>query len=221
MSASDPQPDDTRPDAAQDGLVRLFAAHGLAGEDYNGWLLPNGQPPGIAAKWAPASHGHALIGTLSVAVRMADRREIVENFAGLGEGEAGLRDALASFEQGDLHAMLAAIWRREGPELPAPQRWTIRGQTYEVFAGPWQLRNQPGLPAELDAHLRAWIEHTPLDQDLHWFRFFVSQFQGRLSIESLKDNAHWEPGKHLAELDWPTSDAFYSARQFLMLRRVD
>ncbi|ARU05361.1 hypothetical protein CCO03_12290 [Comamonas serinivorans] len=212
-----------QPDAnpAQAALTALLAAHGLPVEDYNGWLLPHGQPPGLSARWTPASNGHALIGVLSVVLRMADRREIVENFAGLGEGEAGLRDALASFAEGGLHAMLAAIWNLRGEALPEPERWTVKGQTYEVFSGPWQLRNNAPLPGDIEAHLRAWIEHEPLDQALHWFRFFVSQHEGSLGIEALKDNALWEPGKHLAELDWASSDAFYSARRFMLLRRVD
>jgi hypothetical protein len=205
---------------AQAALTELLAAHGLSGEDYKGWLLPHGQPPGIHAHWAPGSHGHQLIGMLSVALRMADRREVIENFAGLGEGLNGLHDALASFAQGDLHAMLGAVWGLRGPDIPEPLRWTIQGQAYDVFAGPWQLRNDAPLPDEIDAHLRAWIELEPLDQELHWYRFFVSQFQGKLGIETLKDNELWTPGQHLAELDWPQTEAFYSARNILMLRRV-
>ena len=217
-SVTSPAPDAIKP--AQQALTQLLAAHGLTGEDYNGWLLPHGQPPGINAHWEPGSHGHKLIGMLSVALRMADRREIVENFAGLGEGQDGLHDALSSFAQGDLHAMLGAVWGLSGPDVPEPLRWTIKGQAYDVFAGPWQLRNDAQLPDEIDAHLRAWIENEPLDQELHWYRFFISQFQGKLGIETLKDNELWAPGQKLAELDWALSDAFYSARHFLMLRRV-
>ena len=113
MSTEPESTDSSAPDAvnpAQQALTKLLAAHGLTGEDYNGWLLPHGQPPGINAHWVPGSHGHKLIGMLSVALRMADRREVVENFAGLGEGQDGLHDALSSFAQGDLHAMLGAVW---------------------------------------------------------------------------------------------------------------
>ena len=216
---SDATPSDA-PNPAQEALTQLLAAHGLPGEDYNGWLLPHGQPPGINAHWEAGSHGHKLIGMLSVALRMADRREVIENFAGLGEGLDGMHDALASFAQGDLPAMLGAVWGLRAPGAPEPLRWFIKDQAYDVFAGPWQLRNDAPLPEEIDAHLRAWIENEPLDQELHWYRFFISQFQGKLTLEALKDNEPWEPGKHLAELDWPQADAFYSARHFLMLRRV-
>lgn len=207
---------------AQAALTQLFAAHGMPGDDYNGWLLPNRQPPGVMANWVASSHGHGLIGTLSVVVRMTDRREIIENFAGLGEGDAGMHDAFKSFADGDLHVLLAGLWHLRGHADAAPKQWICQGgHTYQAFVGPWLLRNDAPLPEGLDAQIQACIEAEPLDQDLHWFRVFVSQFDGRIALETLKDNELWEAGKTLSELPWAQREAFYSARQFLLLQRMD
>ena len=209
---------------AQAALTQLFAAHGLPGEDYNGWLLPHRQPPGVMANWAASSHGNGLIGTLSVVVRMTDRREIVENFAGIGEGEAGMQDGFSSFADGDLHVLLAGLWNLPGDAAnpSVPKVWTCQGgRSYQAFVGPWLLRNDAPLPEGLDAQIQACIEAEPLDQDLHWFRVFVSQFDGRIALETLKDNELWEAGKTLSELPWAQREAFYSARQFLLLQRMD
>lgn len=204
----------------QDSLRQLLAEHGLAGTDYNGWLLPNNQPPGLQAVWTPSSRHPELMGTLAVTIRMLDRREITESFAGLGPGDAALRDALASFAHGSLPVLKAAIWNLPSAEQAEPATWNVGGHLYDAFIGPWQLRNQASLPAGIDTLVRAKIENEPLTQDLHWFRLFISQAGGRLGLESLQDNALWENGQAVAELKWQERQDFYSARQFLVLRRV-
>ena len=210
--------DETSPALAV--LEQLFTAHEVPCQRYNGWLLPRGNAPGVLADWRNESHGHQLIGSLAVVVQLLDKRQIIENFAGIGRELEGIQDALATFATCDLHVMLAALWDLPPVDTKMPELWNGRGAKLEAFVGPWFVRHDWEVPVDLPGHLQTAIENEPLDQDLHWFRFFVGQVNGDMTVEALKDNVNWPTGAALLKAQpWQQREGFCSARLFLIVRR--
>lgn len=206
-------------DPAKEALALCFAAHGLPCEECNGWLLPGGQAPGVLADWRGAYPSHPLVGSLAVVVRLPDRREIIENFMGLGEGLQGMYDAFGNFAVSDLHVMLSALWTARDEDAVPAEAWQVQGRHWQAYPGPWHLRNDAPLPEGITERLRALIEAEALDKDLHWFRFFVGQRNGDFTIEALKDNEKWPSAEALLrDQDWPLRDGYYGARLFLILK---
>ena len=202
-------------------LAQLLEAHGAPCQQYNGWLFPLGEAPGVLADWRDQSHGNSLVGSLAIVVQLLDRRQIVENFAGVGRGLEGIQDAFASFAICDLHVMLPALWNLPVPDFEEREYWHAEDSKIEVFAGPWHLRNGFEVPDDLWMKIRAAIERESLDKDLHWFRFFVGQLDGELTLEALKDSMEWPTGKTLLSAQqWPHRKGFSSARLFLIVRRT-
>ena len=94
-------------------LAALFEAHGVEFVVHEGWVAPGGRLPAIRATWYP----RGKTGRLDVDVLLEDdNRHFQEAFAGVGEGEAGLRDAWENFCRNSFHVLLSALW---GPDLGA------------------------------------------------------------------------------------------------------
>jgi hypothetical protein len=176
----------------------------------------------VRALWHPGE----LSGRLDVQVCVRDGLVIEECFAGLGEGDAALHDALANFTLNSFHVLLSALWKSHDPEQVTTEKWVIGGRRYIVYIGHFGTRSSEGgqahVPHGLLARVEAAIKHEPLSEDIHWFRFFLANVTNEFTFEALKDNEVWEPGKRCLEAAaWERSSKFYSVRLFLVLRAED
>lgn len=202
-----------------DDLRRMVEAHGLECAVDKGWLLPLGGLPALRVAWHP---GEAS-GRLDVHVLVRPGVLIEECFAGLGPGEQGLRDAWHNFARNSLHVLLAAFWGKLDDDQVAIERWQIGSQPYDAYIGNFGTRAtagvQPPIPQHLFQAIVLAIQTTPLEQDLHWFRFFVGSASGQLTFEALRDNEEWPAGLGcLRGLSWPAAQGYYSVRLFMVLR---
>jgi hypothetical protein len=135
-------------------LSRLFQDHGLECVIYNDWVFPNAVLPALRAFWYP---DHAS-GCLTVQVLIGEEVIIEECFAGVGEGESGLHDALANFTVNSFHVLLAALWEKNDPEQVNTERWTVRGKPYIAYIGNFGTRNYDGIPVQVPNSLFDEIE---------------------------------------------------------------
>jgi len=87
-------------------LSKLFEAHGVACVVHNDWVAPNLELPALRGLWYPGQSS----GQLTVQVLVRDKLSILECFAGFGQGDAGLHDALHNFAFNSFHVLLAAFW---------------------------------------------------------------------------------------------------------------
>jgi hypothetical protein len=202
-------------------ILELFKRHGLASTVQDGWVLPNGELPALRGTWHPReTHGR-----LDMQVLVRDGVLIEESFAGIGVGDIGLADGLQNFAINSFHALLSALWHRHEPEQVASEAWTIAGRQFSAFIGNVGTRCSagvtPSIPGSLMPVLEAVIRGEPLENDLHWFRFYVGHVNGDFTFEALKDNEPWPAGvSALASCDWTRRDGFYSARLFMVLREA-
>ncbi|TAL85274.1 MAG: hypothetical protein EPN74_08985 [Rhodanobacter sp.] len=207
----------------QNDLLHLFERHGVELDaDEDGWLLTDGDFPAIRAEWHEGSVGEA--GRLDLDVVLGEERRIEESFAGVGGGEAGCRDALATFEQGAFHVLLAACWYITDDRRMQIAAWDIGVRTWDVFIGPFMVRGSATVPLEIPAQAVAAIEvalkHEGLSPQLHWLRLVHRHAtdDGGCRCEALLDNQPWTAGTlALDSVAWPAADNDYSARCFVML----
>jgi hypothetical protein len=206
--------------ALQTYLLRLFERHEIElDEDEDGWLLTDGDYPAINASWHEGAAGAP--GRLDVDVVLDEDRRIEESFAGIGDGEAGCREALQAFEQGALPLLLAACWYVTDERKMRIAAWQIGVRTWDVFVGPFKLRGAPADVPEAGVMeaIEAAMKREALTPELHWVRLVHSHdAEGSARSEALLDNEPWAAGTQaLTTIAWPPADAAYSARAFLML----
>nr|WP_296001823.1 DUF6348 family protein [Rugamonas sp.] len=131
--------------------------------------------------WFPGSSN----GRLDVQAFVRDGVTIEECFAGIGEDEVGLNDALTNFTVNSFHVLLAALWNQNDKTQVTTEDWSIGGRRYTAFIGNFGTRGSEGVTADIPADLFAQVGNViKLDSlmgDLHWFRFFFC---------NVLDNAH-------------------------------
>ena len=178
----------------QEYLSTLFEEHGLACMIHNEWILPNSDLPILRAFWYP----NGPSGELDVQIVVRENVIIEECFAGIGEGDTGLSDALANFTTTIFHVLLAALWQKDESEQVVPEDWEVNGKGYTAYPGNFIVRSfesiQPEIPSELFPNLQQTIQSEPLTGDIHWFRLFLGNLKGDFTYEATKDNEVWDPG---------------------------
>lgn len=200
-------------------FLRLFESHGIECTTHNDWIVPNSKLPAIRATWFPGPSS----GRLDVQVLVRKGMTIEECFAGIGEGAAGLHDALTNFTVNAFHVLLAALWNRNDETQVTTEDWSIGGTQYTAFIGNFGTRCSEGVVADVPTDLLAQVETViklnSLMGDLHWFRFFFCNVAGQRTFEALKDNEPWDSGTHCLErVRWVDSMGYYSVRLFVVLR---
>lgn len=200
-------------------LLRLFQEHGIACIVERDWVLPNSELPAIRALWSPAEP----MGRLDIQILIADKLIMNESFAGFGQGEAGLHDALRSFTTNVFHILLAALWGQNDPAQVVTENWEVQGKRYIAYIGDFGTRNTAGvtphIPHDLLAKIETAVRGESLNADIHWFRLFFGNFAGNYTFEALKDNEIWDAGiSCLQAAPWQQSDGYYSVRHFAVLR---
>ena len=207
------------PEALQTCLLRLFERHDVALDaDEEGWLLTDGDFPAIRAEWHEGLAGE--LGRLDVDVVLGEDRRIEESFAGIGGGEAGVRDALSTFEQSAFHPLLAACWYVTDDRKMRITTWDIGARSWDVFIGPFKVRGANGVAMPLDAlaSIETALKRGTLSAELHWLRLVHSHAgDGTSRCEALLDNELWTAGTlALNAVAWPQAGD-YSARCLVLL----
>ncbi|NHZ37918.1 DUF6348 family protein [Massilia rubra] len=201
-------------------LQVLFEEHGIASVVVNGWVLPEGRRPAIRADWY--QNGNGLTGVFSVLILMPDGLRIEEACAGLGAGEEGIKDGFAKFMNNSFHVLLAALWQRDASERVVTKTVTTRSGRYTGYFGPTCGYGTPHFPADLSERIERCLEEASLTDELHWMRFFVSNYQKAFTFEALNNGEPWEHGlRALQACPWTPDERYYVVRVFLMLRRAD
>ena len=205
----------------RDALKRVLERHGLQCDCHNDWVLPDAKLPAIRGSWQARDRS----GRLDVQVLVEDGVLIEEAFAGLGTGRAGFDDALFNFMVNSLHVLLSAFWGESDPGQVLTERWRTKGAEYVAHIGNIGTRASQGIhphiPTGLFPGLVNLIEAQNLQGDLHWIRLFFCDVAGEPTYEALLDNEHWQTGvEFLRGLPWQTTEGYYSARNFVVLRKV-
>jgi DNA-binding transcriptional regulator YdaS (Cro superfamily) len=207
--------------ALQKYLLRLFERHDIELEpDEDGWLVTDDDFPAIRALWHEGAAGEP--GRLDVDVVLSEERRIEESFVGFGGADTGCRDALRTFEHNAFHLLLAACWYVTDDRRMRITAWDIGVRTWDVFIGPFTVRNAYGgeaaIPAEVITTIEAALKREALSPELHWLRLVhLHAAGGDKRCEALLDNEPWTAGTlALDSIAWPPAAHDYSARCFIM-----
>src|ERR1044072_121506 len=199
-------------------LAELFEQHGFESVIHNDWIFPNGQLPALRMAWVPNEQS----GILQVEVFVREGVIIEECFAGFGQDETGLKDALYNFAINSFHVLLAALFGKNDEEQVNTENWTINNKNYTAYFGNFGRRASEGVttpvPDALFDAIEATIKREPLTNDMHWFRLFFCNLKNEFTFEALRDNEIWDAGiRCLEAVDWGRDDGYYSVRLFLVL----
>lgn len=202
----------------QANLLHLFDRHDVALELDEEWLMTDGDFPAVRGSWHEGAAGEP--GRLDVDVVLSEERYIEESFAGHGQGEAGMRDALKAFERNVLYVLLAACWYVTDDRRIQLQSWELGVRTWDVFVGPLSFtRDDVATPEGLLSGVHDALRNESLSGELHWIRLFYRRADdGSVVAEALLDNQPWAAGDRLlSQLPWASTAQGYSARCFIAL----
>jgi hypothetical protein len=202
----------------QTELLRLFERHDVELEVDEDWLITDGDFPAVRASWHEGEAGAP--GRLDVDVVISEERHIEESFAGYGRGDAGVRDALATFERSVLHVLLAACWYVTDDRRIQVRNWDLGVRSWDVFVGPMtSSSDEVATPEGLLPALQDALRNESLSGELHWIRLLHRRaHDGSVVAEALLDNGPWPSGDRLlGQLSWPSPDKAYTARCFVAL----
>ena len=186
---------------------------------HNDWVVPNSTLPAVRALWYPGES----VGHLQVQVLVRDELIIEECFAGIGQGDSALSDALKTFTVTSFHVLLAALWGKSNPDEITTEEWLVSGQRFVAYIGNFGIRTFEGASASVPPGLFDRIEETikreSLSGDLHWFHLLAGRVDNNFSFEAQKDNEHWESGVRCLEaVSWEQASQYYSVRLLIILR---
>jgi len=153
-------------------LSELIGAHDVTYHLEDEWVVPYGKLPAIRATWFPRDQN----GVLEVEVLIRDQLIINECFAGIGDGEVGMKDAFENFCINSLHVLLAAFWERNDPEQVTTEVWEISGRPYTAYIGNFGTRGSlevsPDMPAGLFESIERAVKTESFDSESYWIRHF-------------------------------------------------
>ncbi len=201
-------------------LKELLEAHGLECEENEDWIIPNGTFPLISMTWYPKPEQGS--GVLQIDVQLDQETSMHECFAGIGSGNEGLNDGFHNFCVNSLHVILAALWGINDPEQVETEEWTIGGEDYSVYVGPFGTKGSngvhPGIPEDAFSTIESAIKAINLNGQCIWFRNYYCNLNPESKVyESLLNNEVWAAGeKALKSISWHPSDNFYSVRNFVI-----
>ena len=203
-------------------LAELMHAHGVPHEIRKEWVVPNGELPAIRANWYQLD-GY---GRLDVDVLLERDVLIHECFAGIGDGNTAIRDAMHNFAINSFHVFLAAFWERNESDQVTTETWTVGGSDFIAYVGNFGTRESAGvdavIPEGLFPAIKSSVESQALTSSWHWVRHYFCDVKGKQTFEALMDNEHFEPGvNRMTSMPWVKSEGFYSVRNFLVLRPAD
>lgn len=206
-------------------IKELFREHGFESEEHDGWIIPKGSDYAMKGYWYPEATEN--VGQLSIEVFINSEMIMVESFAGMGESESErLQSAFSSFLHHSFHAFLMAIWAVDLKEVQK-ENWTIGGEHYIAYIGSQGLMNYDKennlvIPSSYNAKIKELIISESLSNAFHWFTVFYANMNGLdTHAEILKDNVKWNDGeKALKSMEWKRKNHYYSARQFIILKKV-
>jgi hypothetical protein len=203
-----------------DILAEIFRGHGIeCSRVQDAWLAPNDELPAIRALWLPGDQ----VGHLDVQVLLPDGSIIDEAFAGLGDGEQGLADALQNFVSSSLHVLLAGLWGIIEEGQLDIEEWQIGDRSYSLYLGNYAIRSfqtqEIDPPDQLFQIAEQMIRSEQPPSEISWYRFYMANLRSGHSYEVLRNNEAWHAmNAQMPNVDWPERDHFYSFRLFMLLR---
>ncbi|MDQ2772770.1 MAG: DUF6348 family protein [Bacteroidota bacterium] len=209
-------------------LQALFNGHGIATMPLDQkFLLVSKQLALVESRVNQQEFPNGVSSRLDVSLTIKDQ-VIIECFGDVGDtAETAIDNNLQNFARNSLHIIIGALQNVQEDDQFDVEQWNVNEHTWRVYCGNYGLKsigNKPiHIPAELFTRIEGIIHNLPLSKEYHWFRFFFSCNNSKISAaEFLYDNEVFEEAtQELINLDWQLTPEFYSVRLFLVLRRQD
>ena len=159
---------------------------------------------------------------------LPDGREIQEFVAGVGqEKDQAIAGAISNFALSTFHSVYACCLNEKDPHV-VRKEFKLDGETYELITvGLYHMSNSDD-PIDFDPvadeiEKAVTASKLKLKGGVHWMKIVYGQNANKPIVVSVTyDNqVHNSMTKKVKGLNWPKSDGFYMAKQFMMFRAVD
>ena len=208
-------------------IKELLEAHGVETSIYKEWVLNKEDLPGIRGFFHNVSKvdsGYCV--RLDIDVGANTEQTIFECFAGVGDNEKNTKkDAIEDFCNCTLYVMLAAFWGIIDRDRVRIETWRLNETDWKVYIGNYVRRskNDEDIPVleVASSKTEELIKSLTLEDDLYWVRsFYCNAKDENKTSEALLNNESWKNLQNvLSDLDWPATDEYYSARNFIILKK--
>ena len=201
-------------------LKKIFEAHEVDFVEESEWIFPYSKLPAVRATWYP--NDEALSGLLQIEVFIEKGKILEECFAGYPTEEGKLNNAFENFIHNSFHVLLSAFWKKHDSEQVEIETWNIGEDNYTIYIGPFGNRGgseiAPRIPKNAFNEIEKAIKNTDLSESHNWFRTFFCNLGNQETVyEALLNNKNWQLGiDTLKNLDWKTSNEYYSTRNFII-----
>jgi hypothetical protein len=157
-------------------------------------------------------------------VRLPSRREIIEFVAGGGDTEQkAINDALLNFTLTTFHVVYKGFINDADPHLKSTTV-AINGVSRHLITGDIFMRGTAS-DKKIDlgpmrAEIQGALKSLPLTPEPHWLKIVYSQNNGKpMTVAVTLDNTD-HPGltDAVRRLNWPHTDGFYMAKQFIVIK---
>ena len=226
--------DSTRPNAksavatqrkVEEFFVKWFKSHGHEDvvSDANGVGLAANPVRLKASLYGSNQNEDGCVVETEFRVRLAAGKEIVEFVAGVGKTEAeAIDDTLLNFTLTTYHVVYKAFLNDQDEHMDS-EELTISGQPRAAVMGDIYMRGNASAQIDLNPmrpQLKAALEGLQLTSEPHWIKIVYSQNESKpMTVAVTLDNSE-DQGltKAITELDWPRSNDFYMAKQFVVIK---
>jgi hypothetical protein len=157
-------------------------------------------------------------------IRLPSGGEIVEFVAGMGDSEdKALNDSLVNFALSTFHVVYKSFINPTDPHQTL-ESVTINSSPRQLAMGDLYMRgsstNDPPELSTVRSQIRAAIGGLPLSAEPHWIKIVYSQTNGMpMTVSATLDNKD-QPALTAAAsgFAWPKQEAFYLAKEFVVVK---
>jgi len=209
-------------------IAQLFNHHGVGTTEQDGKIILDlpGTPIVDSNIYHTQPRPDITNSQLDVRIKLSDEQELVESFGDFGESAAAAQAGnLQNFTENSFYPIMACQQQNQHDSRTTFERWTINEIEWEAYIGDFGRKSSKGVvvdpPAALFETIESEIKQLQLNQEFHWFRFFVGQYNSEINtMEFLSNNELVPLPDAFLQLPWPGVIGFYSFRLFLILRKV-
>jgi hypothetical protein len=225
--ANAPNPPGPRHKESDAFFVQWLESHGHSDVvvDDNGVGVANNTTRLQASLYGSKQHDKGgFIVEMEFTIRVPSNRSITEFVAGIGETEAqAINDAQVNFMLTTFHVVYKGFINDADPHMKSTNM-QINGANREVITGDILTRGTASDKKfdfnSMREEIQGTLRNLPLTPEPHWLKVVYSQNNGKpATVAVTLDNVD-HPGltEAVTRLRWPSSDSFYLAKQFIVIR---
>lgn len=161
---------------------------------------------------------------LELRVVLPDGREIQEFVVGTGDDESkAIGLALTNFTLSTFHVVYSCFMNENDPHI-SHEDITIAGTKRQLTSGGIiTMGDKPDGFDKVAEKIREHLSRSNLSNQVHWMKIVYSVVRGEEGSKAitLDNEDNHQMTAAMSDWDWPTTDSFYMAKEFIVIRPTE